>query len=81
MDWEILYQRFLCAYANFDYDRWKKNHKGHAKNKFRDGYSQPNWMNDMREALGRGDEEAVKYIFMVESEYEPKMFEIRSSIK
>lgn len=82
MDYFDLYSRFLLVYANKHYLKWKKNTCLFAQLENRDnpynfGYSQPYWMGEMRSALAKDDEEAVKAIFANESQYDPMMIECR----
>jgi hypothetical protein len=76
--WSTLYYSFLKIAANEHYAEWKKGKNiRNRDNPYKRGYSQPDWIRDMVKAIGDGDEEKVKYIFMVESEYNPKLLEYR----
>lgn len=79
----VLYQRFLCAYANYHYSQWKAARKkpiSNRDNPYRLGYSQPEWMSLIRKAIGEENEEMAKAVFMAESQYDPKMLEIRGAV-
>ena len=73
LDWYTFYHRLLIKYASVHYCNWKRSRRGvgfnNKDNPYRRGYSQPAWMNDMREALGKMDEERIKAIYLVESQY------------
>lgn len=83
-DYWSVYQKTLCLAAQEHYIAWKKAHPEkriqNKDNPYNRGYSQPGWMEEMRKALGKHDEESVKYIFMVESQYDPKLLEYRKTI-
>lgn len=66
--WWAAAQEWLCAKAAAHFSAWassdkaRKWRKNRSRSPYACGYSQPAWMDEMREAMGRGDEEAVKRI-------------------
>jgi len=83
-DYWRVYQKTLCIAAQEHYIAWKKAQRckyiNNDSSPYDHGYSQPGWMQEMCKALGKDDEERVKYIFMIESQYDPKLLDYRKSV-
>jgi len=79
MDWVLFYQRLFIKYSDLHYCRWKARNRNkqisNRDNPYNCGYSQPSWLNEMRNAIGNNDEEKVKAIFAVESQYDSLLLE------